>query len=160
MPSLKILFAASAVNVDLDMTMVAHFVLFAAFVVLMKDLIFDPLLRVFEEREKRTQGAIEGARKMDEQAIQLKHEYDSRLEEIRREAALDRERIRGRLKKHETEIMTAAREAVSGKLSAGKATIDTEASAIRRDLERQRAALASEIASRVLGREVHREVMK
>src|SRR5262245_18336160 len=154
------IFAASAVNVDLDMTMVAHFVLFAAFVWMMKDFIFEPLLKVFEEREKRTAGAIERARKMDERAIRLKQEYESRLEEIRREAAVDRERIRAKLKKLETETVATAREPVAAKLNAGKARIDIEVASIRRDLDRQRTALASEIASRVLGREVEREVMK
>jgi F-type H+-transporting ATPase subunit b len=97
---------------------------------------------------------------MDERAIKLKQEYDSRLEEIRREAAVDRERIRGRLKKLESDTMASAREAVAGKLNAGKARIDIEVSGIRRDLDRQRAELASEIATRVLGRAVEREVMK
>ena len=154
------IFAASAVNVDLDMTMVAQFVLFAAFVWLMKDFIFAPLLRVFEERERRTAGAIERARKMDEQAIRLKQQYESRLEEIRREAAVDRERIRAQLKKLEMETVAAAREAVAAKLNAGKTKIDIEVAAIRRDLDKQRTALASEIATRVLGRAVQREVLK
>jgi F-type H+-transporting ATPase subunit b len=97
---------------------------------------------------------------MDERAIRLKQEYESRLEEIRREAAVDRERVRATLKKLETETVAAAREAVAVKLNAGKAKIDIEVASIRRDLDRQRATLASEIASRVLGREVEREVMK
>jgi F-type H+-transporting ATPase subunit b len=156
----EVLFAAGAVNVDLDLTMLVHLVLFTAFVVLMKDLVFDPLLRVFEEREKRTAGAIDKARAMDEQAIVLKQEHDSRLEEIRREAAVDRERIRARLKKLENEMLSSAREAVELRLEAGKHKIAGEVEDIQRDLDRQRSALSAEIASRVLGREVQREVLE
>ncbi len=148
------LFASGAVNVDIDGTMLAQFLLFTAFVVLMKDLIFDPLLKVFDEREQRTHGAIDEARLLDEEAIALKGEYDTRLEEIRREAGVDRERVRGRLKKLETEMLGSAREAQTERLGAGLARIDQEVGAIRGDLEAQRAALAAEIASRVLGREV------
>jgi F-type H+-transporting ATPase subunit b len=148
------LFAYGAVNVDLDPTMVAHFLMFAAFVVLMKDLIFDPLLNVFEERERRTAGAIEEARLLDEKAIALKSEYDVRLEEIRREAAVDREQIRARLKKLESEMLGSARDAVGQRLGTGLAQIDKEVGVIRSDLEVDRSNLAADIASRVLGREV------
>ncbi|HHH28887.1 MAG TPA: hypothetical protein ENK57_11160, partial [Polyangiaceae bacterium] len=84
------LLLSSAVNVDLDATFVLQMLLFAAFAVVMKDLIFDPLLRVFEAREKMSVGAIAEAREMDEQAIKLKQEYDGKLEGVRKEAAVDR----------------------------------------------------------------------
>jgi F-type H+-transporting ATPase subunit b len=145
---------SSAVVVDLDPTFIAHFVLFTAFVVLMKDLIFDPLLKVFDERERRTHGAIAAARKMDEQAIALKQELDGKLEDIRREAAVDREAVRERVKAVESELMAEAREAMTKKLDAGMAEIHLEVKEIRKDLEANRAPLAADIASKVLGREV------
>lgn len=148
------MFASGAVNLDLDATVVAQFILFTAFVVLMKDLFFDPLLRVFDERERRTAGAIDDARDLDEKAIALKGEYDGRVEEVRREAAGDRERVRSKLKLIETDLSTSTRDAVSKKLEDGLARIDRDALSIRKELDAQRASLASEIASRVLGREV------
>ncbi len=146
--------ASGAVTVDLDFTMVAHLVMFTAFVVIMKDLIFDPLLRVFEERERRTKGAIEKARAMDEQAIALKQEYEEKLDEIRREAAGDREKARAKVKKLEAEMMASTRSAVDSKLVEGLAKLQSQAGAIRSDLSDERGNLAATIASRVLGREV------
>jgi F-type H+-transporting ATPase subunit b len=148
------LLMSSAVTVDLDPTFIAHFILFTAFVVLMKDLIFDPLLKVFEERERRTHGAISAARKMDEQTIALKQELDGKLEGIRREAAVDREQVRERVKQLESELMGEARDAMTRELDAGMAAIHIEVTEIRKDLEAHRAPLAAEIASKVLGREV------
>jgi F-type H+-transporting ATPase subunit b len=148
------LVASSAVTVDVDMTFVAHLVLFTAFTVVMKDLIFDPLLKVFEERERRTHGAIDAARKMDEQAIALKQELDGKLEDIRREAAVDREAVREHVKQIESELMNEARDAMTKELDAGMAAIRIEVTDIRKDLEKNRAPLAAEIASKVLGREV------
>ena len=148
------LLASGAVNVDLDPTFIAHFVLFTAFVVLMKDLIFDPLMRVFEERERRTAGAISRARELDEQAIQLKQEFDDRLDEVRRDAAVDRERIREEVKQLEAELSEEARAAVKTKLEAGLAAIGEDVKQIQSDLESDRSALAAQIASKVLGREV------
>ncbi len=148
------MFASGAVNLDLDGTAIAHFILFTAFVVLMKDLIFDPLLKVFDERERRTAGAIDDARELDDKAIALKGEYDQRLEEVRRDAAVDRDRVRAKLNQLEDELAGSARTAVSEQLGTGLAAIQREVGTIRKDLEGQRPALASQIASRVLGREV------
>src|SRR5687768_12524672 len=91
------LLASGAVNVDLDLTFIVQFLLFGGFILVMKDLLFDPILVLFEERERRTAGAIEEARAMDEKAIALKQEYEGRLEGIRREAAVDRERVRAQV---------------------------------------------------------------
>ncbi len=146
--------ASGAVTVDLDFTMVAHLVMFTAFVVIMKDLIFDPLLRVFEERERRTAGAIDKARSMDEQAIALKQDYEEKLDGIRREAAGDRERARAKIKKLQAEMMTTARQALDPNLSEGIAKFSDEARSIRSDLTAETGNLAATIASRVLGREV------
>lgn len=148
------MFASGAIQLDLNVTAVAQFILFTAFVVLMKDLIFDPLIRVFEERERRTAGAIDDARDLDERALELKAKVDARLEEVRRDAAADRERARSKLKKMEGELLGAAREAATEKLTAGLGKVDAEAATIRKDLDGQRGTLAAEIASRVLGRGV------
>lgn len=148
------LLLSSAVNVDLDATFVMQLILFAAFAVVMKDLIFDPLLRVFEAREKMSVGAIGEAREMDEQAIKLKQDYDGRLEGVRKEAAVDRERIRSKVKRMEGELMNDARSAMQERLDSGMAKLDGEITSIRDDLESQRASLAADIASKVLGRDV------
>ena len=148
------LLASSAVTVDLDPTVFMHFVLFTAFIWFMKDLIFDPLLKVFEERLRLTKGAIEKAREMDEESIELQQEYDSKIEDVRREAAIDRERIRDNIKRVESGLMGEAREAVSKTLDAGMAQIQGEVEEIKRDLDAEQGTLAADIASKVLGRKV------
>jgi F-type H+-transporting ATPase subunit b len=148
------LFASGGINLDVDATTFVHMVLFAGFVIFMKPLLFDPLLRVFEERERRTAGAIDKAREMDEQAIGLKREADGQLDATRREASTDRDTVRAKLGKLQAEMTESTREAVGDTLATGMGKVDGEVSAIRRDLDAQRATLASEIASRVLGRPV------
>lgn len=148
------LVASGGVSVDADVTVLAQFVMFTGFIVLMKPLIFDPLLRLFEERERRTAGAIADAREMDEEAISLKREYDTKFDGIRREASLERERLRAENAKLEAEMMATARAAVAETLDAGKSKAEVEVDRIRKELAEQRQVLAAGIASRVLGREV------
>jgi F-type H+-transporting ATPase subunit b len=53
--------------IDFDLTFVLQMLLFAALIVVLRPLLFDPVLRVFEEREKRTDGARQSARQMQEE---------------------------------------------------------------------------------------------
>ena len=150
----ELLFLSGGVNVDFDLTFLAHFVLFAAFVVLMKPIILDPLLRLFEERERRTAGAIDRARKMDEKAIGLRRTFEERLDEVRRDAAGDRERERARLSGLQSELLLSARHAASERLEEGTRKLQAEVDDVRHALQRGEQAIAEDIAKRILGREV------
>src|SRR6185436_14755687 len=103
------LFAEGGVNVDFDLTFLAQFLLFSMFIVVIKPLLFDPLLKVFEERERRTEGAKKQARAMDEKAGELLQRYEAALDAVRREASQERERLRAEAQKMEAQIMAEAR---------------------------------------------------
>lgn len=146
--------SSSAVSVDFDLTFVAQLVLFATFLVVMKPMLFEPLLRVFEERERRTEGAKDEAREMDAKAGELSKRYEQELEKVRQTASLERDAERAKTAKLEAQTMAEARAEVAVIVEQGKAKISAEVAALRQDLERSRPALAAEIASRMLGREV------
>lgn len=148
------LFAEGGVNVDFDLTFLAQFLLFSMFIVVIKPILFDPLLRVFEERERRTEGAKKKAREMDEKAGELLTRYEAALESVRREASQERERLRAETAKIEAQIMAEARAETARILEAGKARIAGEVAEMKRELERGQPALAAEIATRILGRDV------
>jgi F-type H+-transporting ATPase subunit b len=148
------LFAEGGVNVDFDLTFLAQFLLFSMFIVVIKPILFDPLLRVFEERERRTEGAKKKAREMDERAGELLTRYEAALETVRREASHERERLRAETAKIEAQIMAEARAETARILEAGKARIAGEVAEMKRELERGQPALAAEIATRILGRDV------
>jgi F-type H+-transporting ATPase subunit b len=147
---------ASAISVDFDLTFLAQFVLFTAFVTFLKPLLFDPLLKVFEERERRTEGAKQEARAMDAEAGELLTRYEAALENVRRKAGLEREKLRGETARLEARIMAEARSETARILEAGKARIAGEVSELRKELERSKPDLAAQIASRMVGREVPR----
>jgi F-type H+-transporting ATPase subunit b len=148
------LFASNAISVDFDLTFLAQFVLFSTFIIILKPLLFDPLLRVFEERERRTDGAKREAREMDEKAGELLTMYEAELEKIRRDAGVERERLRAETAKLEAKIMAEARAETSRILDEGKARIAADVTRLREELAATQPALAAEIASSMLGREV------
>ena len=150
----SLLFAVADINVDLDLTFVAQLLLFAAFVMVMKPLLFDPLLRVFRAREEATEGAREVGREADAEAAALLTRYETELEDVRRTASTERDRLRAETTKLEARILDEGRAEAQRILDQGKARIQSDVAALRAELAASRPKLAAEIASKILGREV------
>lgn len=144
----------AGVTVDFDGSVLIQFVAFIILFLLIKPLLLDPFLRVIEERERRTIGAKDEAREMDEKAADIIRRYEAELEKVRRVAGEERERMRSEAQKLEARILGQAREAADRVVEEGRARIAKEAEMIRTDLRAVTTTLASDIAERVLGREV------
>jgi F-type H+-transporting ATPase subunit b len=147
---------ASPITLDADLSFLAQFALFTLFVALLKPLLFDPLLRVFEERERRTVGAKKEARAMDAEAGELLTRYEAELQRVRSEAGVERERLRSDAARLEAKIMSEAREESARILETGKERVAREVTELRRELEAMQPELAGQIASKLLEREVGR----
>jgi F-type H+-transporting ATPase subunit b len=145
-----------AVNIDFDRSFAVQMVLFVFLWIVLKPLLFDPVLKVFEEREKRTEGARAEARQMQEEAGALLTKYENALQDVNKVAAQERERIRTETSKLEAEILGEARAVAASVLEEGRRKIESEVSSIRFDLGRESEKIASDIATQILGREVRR----
>jgi F-type H+-transporting ATPase subunit b len=146
--------AAGAVNIDFDLTFVGQMVVFAALIIVLKPLVFDPVLGLFEEREKRTDGAKAAAREMQEKAGVLLRKYEHELEKVHQVAAEERDRIRADTARLEAEQMNEARQLAAKIIDEGRERITEEIHAVRFELGRSSERLARDIAGRVLGREL------
>jgi F-type H+-transporting ATPase subunit b len=142
------------VTIDLDKTVLLQMVLFALLIVLLKPLLFDPVLKVFALREQRTDGARQTARELQIEAGELLSKYEQEAERISREAAQEREQVRTVTNKLEAEILDEARAVQDQILAQGRQEMDRQARLIRAQLEQESKVLAGKIAHRVLGREV------
>src|ERR1700693_2111638 len=74
-----LLSAPSAINVDVDLTFVVQLVLFVGLTLILKPVLFDPMLKLFEEREKRIEGAKLQARHIDEKSASALTKYESEM---------------------------------------------------------------------------------
>lgn len=142
------------INVDLDLSFLLQMVIFGALAVLLKGLLFDRVLKVFEEREKRTDGAKTEARLMQEKAGELLRKYEAELDRVNQVAAEEREKVRAETAKLEAQILNEAREAVEKISAHGRQRLEEEVKQIQFELGRASATLATEVASKVLGREL------
>jgi F-type H+-transporting ATPase subunit b len=146
--------APQAINVDVDLTFVVQLVMFVVLVLVLTPLLFDPMLKLFEEREKRTDGAKAQARKIDEKSTTALTQYEAEMTRARAAANAERDKIRAQALAREQQILSEVREATAKVVDDGKRSAQAEAARIRVALKTQTADTARELAARVLGREV------
>ncbi|HLK38310.1 MAG TPA: ATP synthase F0 subunit B [Polyangiaceae bacterium] len=146
--------APQAISVDFDATFLVQVVLFVALTVVLKPTLFDPMLKLFEERERRTDGARAQARKVDEKSGTALAKYEGEMAKARTAANAERDRIRGEGVKREQEILAGVRTATAKAIEDGKRAAHAEAERARTALKSESTSLARDLAGRVLGREV------
>ena len=144
----------SAVNVDLDASLVVQVGLFILLLVILKPLLFDPMLKLFEEREKKIEGTRREASKEDERSAKALAKYEGILAKAREAGGLERDQLRAEGVKKETEILALVRAQAASTIDEGRKTIAGEAKTARTGLDTEASALGKAIATRVLGREV------
>ncbi|HLV65804.1 MAG TPA: ATP synthase F0 subunit B [Polyangiaceae bacterium] len=149
------LVAAGGVTLDFDNTVILQALLFTALLLILKPLLFDPVLRVFALREERTEGERQKARELQERAVELLERYERELGRVNEVATRERERLRAETAKLENEIMREAREATARIIEEGRRRIEAEVNAIRFDLGRESQRASDLIVQRVLGRQAN-----
>jgi F-type H+-transporting ATPase subunit b len=142
------------VVVDLDVTLVFQVVLFLVLLVTLKPLLFDPMLALFEEREKRIDGAKLQARKMDEASAGALSKYEAEMQNARAAGNAERDKLRAQAAKEESEILGRVRQSTTATLEEGRKKLSAEVEEVRRALKADSPKLGRELASRVLGHEV------
>jgi F-type H+-transporting ATPase subunit b len=142
------------IDLDFNNIVVFQIVIFVFLIVVLKPLLFDPMLKVFALREERTEGARDAARELEEQAGELLTKYEAELTRVN-QAAAERDRLRAETTKLEAQILNEARVAAAKVVDDGRRRIEAEVNAIRFDLGKQSERLAGDIATRVLGREAN-----
>jgi F-type H+-transporting ATPase subunit b len=147
--------SGSPIDLDFNNVVVFQAVIFVFLIVVLKPLLFDPMLKVFGLREERTEGARETARELEEQAGELLTRYEAELTRVNQAAAEERDRLRAETTKLEAQILNEARGAAAKILEDGRRRIESEVNAVRFELGKQSERLASDIATRVLGREAN-----
>jgi F-type H+-transporting ATPase subunit b len=146
--------SAGGVELDFNRSVILQMAVFALLILILKPLLFDPMLRVFALREERTEGEKRNARELLEKAGELLKRYEAELERVNQAAAQERERIRAETARLEAEILREARDVTNRILEDGRRKIEAEVNRIRFDLGRESERLAHQIESQLLGREV------
>ena len=139
------------VDVDINLTFVIQVVLLVVLLFVLKPVLFDPMLKLFEAREQRIDGAKKKARETD---IKSETEFQSQLGKAQAQGNVERERLRGEGVKAENEVLAKVRAETAAFLDERRQKAQQELTAARAELKGSSQDLAKQLATRVLGREV------
>jgi F-type H+-transporting ATPase subunit b len=140
--------------IDVDGTLFIQFALFLIMLFILSRLVFRPYLKLRDERHKGIEGAREEATKMQERARGVNADYDAQLTRARQRGSEERQRLRAEAATYERQVLGAARDESQKALEAARGKIASEASDARTKLTAESTALARQIVTKVLGREV------
>lgn len=132
--------------------LLALLALFVILVFVLNPLLFQPLLRVLEEREQRIDGARARATELAQQAAALVARHDEAIRQTRASAHAERVRIVEEARREHQAAVGSARHSAEHELAAARSEIDGAAARARASLDAEAQAIAREIAARLLGR--------
>lgn len=140
--------------IDIDLTVLVQFALFLIVLVVANRFMFQPYLRLRERRKAGIEGARAEAERMTAQADAKLADYEHKLAAARGKANEEGRKVRAEGMAHEKETTDRARAAAQKAIDEATTKMRTETDAARAQLMPQADALARQIASKLLGREV------
>jgi len=146
--------AEGGVNLDFDSTLFVQVGFIIVLWLVLKPLLFDPMLKLFEEREARIEGAMKKARRIDEKSATAMAEYEDALAKGRAEGEAEREKLRAEGVRKENDLLAKVRGDAQQRIDGARADIEKDVTATRTALAPHTASIARDLAKRVLGREV------
>lgn len=138
--------------ISIDFSIIIQIVLFLVFWAILRRVLFIPIGRLMEERERRTSGTQLRADMMLEEGKKLQAEYEAAIAQARAEAETIKSEIRAEAQKGRDLILTRAQEAASERTQSMRAELQRELGEARQTLTDQAEGIAQDMAEKVLGR--------
>jgi F-type H+-transporting ATPase subunit b len=140
--------------IDIDATAIVQFALFLVLMFVANKLMFQPYLALRERRKAGIEGARAEAERMTAQADAKLADYEKQLAVARNRANEEGRKVRAEAVAHEREVTDKARATAQQAIDEAQAKMRAETESARAQLMPQADAIAKQIASKLLGREV------
>lgn len=137
---------------ELNATVFLQLVAFLLLLAWLSTVLFGPLMRVYDEREKRIEGSAEEARRLREGASQKAGVVEKRLAEAQEEARRILEDLRNKGLEKEREIIESARQKAASRLEDAQADLFAVSEEVKGKLRDDAKAISEQIVQKVLGR--------
>ena len=140
--------------IDIDLTVVLQFALFLIMFVIGNNFLFQPYLKLRERRKEGIEGARAEAERMSASADAQLAEYEKQLARARTRANEEGRKVRTEAAANEKSVTDASRAEAQKAMDEATARMRAETDAARLQLMPQANALARQMASKLLGREI------
>ena len=146
--------SASEDILKVDETLFVQLIIFIVAIFILNSLLFKPLIQLVDRREKLTTGTIAEAKRIREELEKIREEYNSRQNEARSQAILERSEIRRQAQLSSEEIIKRAREENQAFLDESIKRLESETREIEEKIKPTIEILAKDVASIVLKKEI------
>jgi F-type H+-transporting ATPase subunit b len=140
---------ARAGLIDLDITVFFQLGVFLVLLIILNKLAFQPLLTLFAERRKATEGARNAAGQATQRAERLEETVQVSVTEANRAGAEERNRRRDAAVAAEAEVLGKARGDAAARLQAQREEMERSREAILPDLDRSARELADQLVTKL-----------
>ena len=147
-------YAASEDLLSVNYTVFIQIIIFLIAIFILNKLVFKPFLNLVDRRDMLTRGAIEEAHELEDKVKAIIEEYDLKLNEARDLAIEERNKLIIEGQTVATEVIGRAREETGVLLEEAKTKLEAETKEIKEKIKGDIDELATDIASKVLGKEV------
>ncbi len=124
---------------------------FLILLVLLNTIIFKPLLQLFKERDNRTKGFLDDARKMNEEKENILAQIDKRISEANEEAKRIHEQLRAEGVKSNKETLEIAQKEASEMSEQARRDIEAEVRKAKERLRSDIESFANNIVEKLIG---------
>jgi F-type H+-transporting ATPase subunit b len=140
--------------IDLDVTILIQIANFLVLIVVLNRVLYQPLLRVLEERRRRTEGILAQVETVEEQAAGMVASYEAEIAVAHSEArSLVQERA-GQAEAEGQRIVAEAKARSEAELADAEKALEQRRAELAAELVEEVDGLARTIAGKVLGRPV------
>lgn len=129
-------------------------VIFLASFIVMKVLVFNPLMELIHVREEKTEGLQKETELAKQKMIQIKADYDSFIKEEYRKSKVWMDQEKKKLALEESKIVGAARDEAAQKLEELRKQIGEQTDKTRKELDPLISDFAGRIAGKLIGKPV------
>lgn len=140
--------------ISLDISILYQIILFVALWLILNKILFQPYLRLLEERERRTIGAEHDSADLEHEGARLRAQYEEKIAQAQTAAYAAKDAILQEARQQREKILGEARAAAASKLEQARREISLALEKEKALAAAEAAAVAGEMVSKVLGRKV------
>ncbi len=138
--------------IKLDWTLLLQFANFVVLMLVLNVLLYRPLRAMMARRRETVEGSHARAKELASQVDEKMTRYHQQLQDAKRVGAQEKARLRQLATEEEGNILKAAQAEAGSHVLAIKDQVAAEAESARVKLQTETANLASQVATKVLGR--------
>jgi F-type H+-transporting ATPase subunit b len=140
--------------ISIDFSIVIQIVLFLIFWAILRRVLFTPMGRLMEERDRRTEGTQLQADVMLQEGKKLQAEYEAAIAKARAEGEAVKSEIRQEAAKARDLIIAQGREVAAEKAQSIRAEVQEELAQARQTIVQEAENIAQDMAEKILGRKL------